>query len=195
MAEAQAALWWLPVGAGGRVVVHTSRWWEAVQARREHRAARPLFHAALEVSVAQERWVIEMAPAWGQRAVSRGVVAQGPVGFELLGRLRLFRYEVRCWAGGDIPDRDFAPVPPTLIPLSPGAARSMLRQVGEVPRYTWGRDVMGVGDMWNSNSLVSWLLVNARIDASTLAPPLDGAAPGWAAGIAATAFGADGSNA
>ncbi len=190
MADAHAALWWLPVGAGGRVVVHTSRWWEALQARREHRPAHPLFHAALEVSVAQDRWVIEMAPAWGQRAVSRGIVAEGPVGLAHLGRLRLFRYEVRCWQGGEIPDRAFAPVPPTLLSLAPGDAQALLRRVREVPRYTWGRDVMGVGDMWNSNSLVAWLLVGAGIDASALAPPLGGAAPGWAAGVAAAAPGA-----
>ncbi|WP_141005203.1 hypothetical protein [Nocardioides humi] len=54
-----------------------------------------------------------------------------------------------------------------------------------MPRHTWGRDALGVGDMWNSNSLVAWLLQTTGIDAAALAPPGDGAAPGWAAGIAA----------
>ncbi|WP_413452372.1 hypothetical protein AA0Y32_11110 [Georgenia phoenicis] len=59
----RAELWWLPVGAGGHVVVHTSRWWERLQARREHRAPEPLLHAALEVYTDTSRYVVEMTPA------------------------------------------------------------------------------------------------------------------------------------
>ena len=71
--DAGAALWWLPVGAGGRVVVHTSGWWEWYRAWREHRRPAPLFHAALEVTAGDTRYVIEMAPAWGGPAGPRGV--------------------------------------------------------------------------------------------------------------------------
>jgi len=56
------ALWWLPVGAGGHVVRHTSRWWELLDAHRAHRRPQPLFHAALEVRTGESNHVIEMAP-------------------------------------------------------------------------------------------------------------------------------------
>jgi len=201
------ALWWLPVGAGGHFVVHTSRWWEETRAWKERRAARPLFHAALEIFTGQERYVVEMAPAWGRDSRSRNVVATGPVGLHWLGRFQLFRYEVRCWNGGDIPDRAFAPAQPTLISLTSAEVESLVWRVGEVPRYTWGRDpgkggdpqractsgracALGrVGDMWNSNSLISWLLETSGIDTAELVPPHGGSAPGWVAGVTVARFG------
>lgn len=190
MSEARVALWWLPVGAGGHVVIRTSRWWERHRARREHRDPSPLFHAALEVFTEprghdHRRHVIEMAPAWGRVDPSAVVVATGPVGLACLGRTPLFRYAVRCWPDGRIPDRDQAPSPPTVLTLPAADAEEMLRRVAHVPGHTWGRDALGTGDMWNSNSLVSWLLETSGVDAWTLRPPGDGSAPGWAAGIAA----------
>ncbi len=131
------------------------------------------------------RYVIEMGPAWGQRVESRGVVATGPVGLRWLGRSRFFRYEVRCWSDGVLPDRAFAVESPIAFSLAARDAQALLARVAEVPRYVWGRDALGIGDMWNSNSLVSWLLETAGIDAARVAPPLGGRAPGWAAGIAA----------
>lgn len=183
--DPHADLWWLPVGAGGHVVIHTSRWWELRRARREHRSPRPLFHAALEVFDGEARYAIEMTPAWGQPSGPRGVVSSGPVGLRWLGLSRFFRYEVRCWKDGTIPDRDHASGPPVRLPLSPADARALLGRVAAVPPLTWGRDVWGIGDMWNSNSLVSWLLCTSGIDAARLAPPADGSAPGWRCGIVA----------
>lgn len=185
MTGPHADLWWLPVGAGGHVVIHTSKWWELLRARREHRSPRPLFHAALEVFDAETRHVIEMTPAWGQPAGSRGVVASGPVGLHWLGASRLFRYEVRCWKDGTIPDRDWAVGPPVGLRLSHVDAGALLRRVAAVPALTWGRDAFGIGDMWNSNSLISWLLHTSGVDAARLAPPPPGSAPGWRSGIAA----------
>jgi hypothetical protein len=69
--------------------------------------------------------------------------------------------------------------------MTDAEAEALVRRVADVPVHTWGRDVLGVGDMWNSNSLVSWLLQVSRIDAHGIAPPDDGLAPGWAAGLAA----------
>ena len=178
-------MWWLPVGAGGHLVIHTSRGWELLRARREQRPPQPLFHAALEVFVEDTRYLIEMTPAWGQRAASRGVVATGPVGLRCLGRSRLFRYEVRCWPNGILPDRIFAVDSPTTLPLTTAGAHALLDRVPTVPPHTWGRDALGVGDMWNSNSLISWLLHTSGIDATRLLPPAGGRAPGWASGIAA----------
>jgi hypothetical protein len=37
--------------------------------------------------------------------------------------------------------------------------------------------------MWNSNSVVSWLLSRADLDLSESGPPRHGRAPGWRAGI------------
>ncbi len=182
----RAALWWLPVGAGGHVVIHTSRWWERYHAHREQRPPRPLYHAALEVHTdPATRHVIEMAPAWSGEAAHRGVMMTGPVGMRCLGRSRLFRYEVRCWRNGTIPDKHLAPAPPSEFPLTTLQAQALIARVADVPRRTWGRDDFGTGDMWNSNSVISWLLVTSGIDAAALGPPDGGAAPGWAAGILA----------
>ncbi|HMR49569.1 MAG TPA: hypothetical protein PKE40_11425 [Arachnia sp.] len=189
MNQSHVALWWLPVGAGGHFVVHTSRLWEAIRARREHRAAHQLFHAALEVFADRHRYVIEMTPAWGWHDKGRNVVATGPVLSPRLGRSRLFRYEVRCWDGGEIPDKAYAPVPPLLFSLGPEQAVSLVQRVAGVPRHVWGRDPGGTGDMWNSNSVVSWLLCAVDVDAAALVPPCDGSAPGWAAGVAIAGLG------
>lgn len=193
MSDTGVELWWLPVGAGGHVAIHTSRWWESYHARREHRPGRPLFHAALEVFTERGPHVVEMAPAWGPLSGSSGVVATGPVGLRWLGRSRLFRYEVRCLPGGEIPDRAWGPAPPTVLPLGAPEADGLLRRVAEVPLHTWGRDATGTGEMWNSNSLVSWLLQTSGIDAAALGPPDHGLAPGWASGIAAARSAGSGS--
>jgi hypothetical protein len=37
--------------------------------------------------------------------------------------------------------------------------------------------------MWNSNSLVSWLLARSGVDVEAVALPAGGRAPGWSAGI------------
>ncbi|MBP3044316.1 hypothetical protein KKR91_06820 [Arthrobacter jiangjiafuii] len=185
MDTARVQLWWLPVGAGGHVVVHTSRWWESVHARLEHRVPQPLFHSALIVLLGGAEYVIEMSPAWVRQDPARGVVATGPVGLGWLGRSRLFRYEVRCWRDGVLPDRPYAAAAPVEFRLSPSAGAAMLQRTAQVPRHIWGRKVPGSADMWNSNSLVSWLLHGAGIDAGTIRPPHGGSAPGWAAGLAA----------
>ena len=185
MNDAAVQLWWLPVGAGGHVVVHTSRWWERFHALMEHRPEQPLFHSSLIVVRATGEWVIEMAPAWGQRNPSRGVVASGPVGLRFLGRFRLFRYEVRCWPQGVLPDRQYAVASPVVFPLTDAAAAGLLARAAAVPSHTWGRPINGSTDMWNSNSLTSWLLQGAGLDAAGISPPQGGTAPGWAAGIAA----------
>jgi hypothetical protein len=37
--------------------------------------------------------------------------------------------------------------------------------------------------MWNSNSVIAWLLTRAGIDAGAIQPPQPGRAPGWRAGL------------
>lgn len=178
-------LLWIPVGAGGHVVRHTSRWWERLAAARGHRAARPLVHGVLEVVLDGSTWILEMAPAWGgPRAVDRGVVRTGPVGLALLGRSRWFRYEVRRWRDGVLPDRRWAVGDPVVVSRDDATARALLRHLEEVPALTWGRAVGATGDMWNSNSLVSWLLAVSGVPTAELRPPGGARAPGWDAGLA-----------
>ncbi|MGY3556458.1 hypothetical protein ACVWY6_004683 [Williamsia sp. R60] len=182
--ESAVELYWLPLGAGGHVVKHTGRLFEMVFACREHRTARPLYHSALRVTTGIRTFAIEMAPVWNNSAARRGVVATGPVGSTWLGHSRAFRYEVRCWQSGQIPDVAEAVDSPQVLSDDSAAASRILAKVVSVPRFTWGRDELGVGDMWNSNSLTSWLLMVGGIDLMNVKPPDGGRAPGWQAGIA-----------
>ena len=37
--------------------------------------------------------------------------------------------------------------------------------------------------MWNSNSVIAWVLARSGIDADSIHPPAGGRAPGWRAGL------------
>jgi hypothetical protein len=188
-ARSGVALLWIPLGAGSRVPVvrWNGRLYEAVRARCEHREPSALFHAALEVELRGASYVVEMTPAWGAGHSGAGAVAWGPVGLAALGRWRLFRYEVHCWRDGVIPDRAHAVGGPQLLTADEAEARRVLDAAPGFPTGVWGRDELGVGDMWNSNSLVAWLLVRAGIPTDDLGPPHGGRAPGWTAGLIAAA--------
>ena len=177
-------LYWLPLGAGGRVVRFNGRVYEAVAARAGRRSPCDLYHSALEVHTAADRFVIEVTPVIDTHGELRGVVGEGPVGSRWARRLRIFRYEIRCWRDGRIPDIDEAVGGPRR--LSAGEddrARALIDLVPLVPREVWGRDHLGTGEMWNSNSVVSWLIARSGIDADAIAPPPGGRAPGWRAGL------------
>lgn len=179
---ANVQLYWLPLGAGGCSVRWNGRIFEWLAARREHRSPRELYHSALEVRVGPNRHVIEMAPVWAG-SEDHGAVVVGPVGARWLGRIRLFQYEVRRWRDGLIPDVDEAVDSPRCIGRSEVRAQQLLDLVPVVPELTWGRDELGVGDMWNSNSMVSWLLARSGHDVNDIEPPESGRAPGWRAGL------------
>lgn len=174
-------LYWLPLGAGGHSVRVNGRVFEWLASRRERRAACDLYHSALEVRLGGERFVIEVGPVSGR--LSHGVVSQGPVGVRAASRLQLFRYEVRCWRDGVIPDVDEAVESPCRVTADPATARRVLELVGRAPVAVWGRDELGAGEMWNSNSVVSWLLESAGVAAGSIELPAGGRAPGWYAGI------------
>jgi hypothetical protein len=178
-------LYWLPLGAGGHFVRLNGLVYEAVAARLARRPPLDLYHAALEVRVPEARFVIEMAPVPPGDAAARGVVARGPVGTRLAGRLRLFRYEVRRWRDGVIPDVAEAVDSPRRLSDDAEAARRLLDLVPWVPTPVWGRDELGARDMWNSNSLISWLIARSGLDGGAVSPPQGGRAPGWAAGLVA----------
>jgi hypothetical protein len=177
-------LYWLPLGAGGHSVRLNGRVYEALAAGLARRPALDLYHSALEVRVPEGRFVIEMAPIRDGDGALRGVVAEGAVGSRWAGRLRIFRYEVRRWRGGVIPDAGEAVDSPRRLSDDPDAARGVLRLVPEVPTAVWGRDELGAGEMWNSNSLISWLLARSGLYDGSIRPPAGGRAPGWDAGLA-----------
>jgi hypothetical protein len=182
-------LLWIPLGAGASVpfVRWNGRVYEALVARRQRRPRQDLYHAALEVGVSAGRYVVEMTPAWGAGHSGTGAVTSGPVGARLLGRSRLFRYEVHCWRDGVIPDRDFAVGGPQVLTTREDVARHVLALAPTFPTAVWGRDEFGTGDMWNSNSLIAWLLSCVGLPAVDIAPPPNGRAPGWNAGLAVAA--------
>ena len=176
-------LYWLPLGAGGHSVRWNGKLYEALAARHERRRRQDLYHAALELRHAGRRYVIEMAPVWNEASPDRGVVCEGPVGARWLGRFRAFRYEVRCWENGRIPDVLEAVDSPRCLGEDTATVAAVLQRTREVPALTWGRDELGAGEMWNSNSLVAWLLAGSGHDMAAITPPAGGRAPGWAAGL------------
>jgi hypothetical protein len=176
-------LYWLPLGAGGRSVRLNGRVFEAVAARLGRRRPRDLYHSALEVHVPEGRFVIEMTPIPDSNGGERGVVAEGAVGSRWAGRFRIFRYEVRRWCGGIIPDIDEAVESPQRLTDDPARARWVLELAAEVPTPVWGRDELGAGEMWNSNSLIAWLIARCGISADSIHAPAGGRAPGWRAGL------------
>ncbi|MEO7889564.1 MAG: hypothetical protein ABIW19_06120, partial [Vicinamibacterales bacterium] len=111
-------------------------------------------------------------------------VCQGPVGTRWLGKFRAFQYEVRCWPGGYIPDIADAIGGPRRLTEDPLQVAAVLDVLHDAPALTWGRDELGTGDMWNSNSVVSWALAHSGHDMALIHPPVYGRAPGWRAGLA-----------
>jgi hypothetical protein len=178
-----ADLYWLPLGAGGHSVRLNGRAFEAVVARKERRAPCDLYHSALIVGTPSARFTIEMTPVPGPEGAARGVVAEGAVGSRWARRLRIFRYEVRRWPGGSIPDLAEAVDSPRRLTGDAVDAQRLLDLVPLVPTPVWGRDELGAGEMWNSNSLISWLIARAGLPVESIHPPAGGRAPGWAAGI------------
>jgi hypothetical protein len=176
-------LYWLPLGAGGHSVRLNGRVFEAVVARLERRTTKSLYHSALVVRVPAGEFVIEMAPIPDRHGTLRGVVAEGPVGSRRARALRSFRYEIRRWPGGVIPDVDEAVDSPERLTDDPALAERVLDLVPEVPTPVWGRDELRAGEMWNSNSLISWLLERSGLGVAAVQPPVGGRAPGWDAGL------------
>jgi hypothetical protein len=176
-------LYWLPLGAGGHSVRLNGRAFEWLAARLEGRERCDLYHSALEVRAADGRFVVEQAPVRPGDGAERGVVGQGPVGVRAAARFGLFRYEVRRWRDGVIPDVAEAVESPRQISTDADCARRLLELVPQVPTPVWGRDELRAGEMWNSNSVISWLIVRSGLDIDSIQLPGRGRAPGWQAGI------------
>ncbi len=178
-------LLWIPLGAGQRVVAASGRIFEALTAARRRRPRCALFHTALVAATSTGgSVVIEMAPVADRAGDRRGVVAEGPVGLAWAARFRVFRYEIRRWRDGVIPDAQYA-VARQRVADDHATSQRLLELVPSVPTLVWGRDALHVGDMWNSNSVTSWLLARSGIPAGDIVVPVGGRAPGWEAGLRA----------
>jgi hypothetical protein len=176
-------LYWLPLGAGGNLVRLNGRIYEAIKARLDRRPVRDLYHSALQVFVPEGRYVIENTPVIDERGRERGVVMEGPIGAHWAGNFRIFRYELRRWREGVIADIGEAVDSPRRLSSDLRDARRLLELVPQMPVLVWGRDEQGAGEMWNSNSMVSWLIARTGLDVDSIKPPAGGRAPGWNAGV------------
>lgn len=158
-------LYWLPLGAGGcHCVRFNGRVYERFRAAREHGAPRDLYHSAVQLHLDGTTYALEMGPVWSIDAPERGVICRGAVGAAWLGRFRAFQYEVRCWPDGISPDLAEAVDSPQRVSDNGGQVEEVVSVLRQVPPLTWGRDDLRPGDMWNSNSLVSWALGRTRHD-------------------------------
>lgn len=178
-------LYWIPLGAGGTGFVRLNgRIYELIRARLEGRRPLALYHTALQVHLPEGRFVVEtMWPSPDGDVTSRGVVLEGAVGSRLLGRWRTFRYEVRRWREGSLPDARDAIGGPQRVSDDPETTRLLIDSMGSLPHLVWGRDECGTGDMWNSNSVIAFLLTKAGLPMGSITPPSGGRAPGWNAGV------------
>src|SRR3954453_19160107 len=158
-------LYWLPLGAGGRFVRLNGRAYEAVMARIERRPACDLYHSALQVEAPAGRFETKRGPAgrfvmekaqvpdWGGEEV--GLRPSGAVGSRWASRFRIFRYEIRLWRNGHIPDVVAAVESPRRLASDQHRARRVLDVVAQVPTPVWARDELRTGEMWNSNSVIA----------------------------------------
>jgi len=181
--RAATDLYWLPLGAGGHSVRVNGRIFEAIAAASQHRHRCDLYHAVLVVTLDGDRHTIELAPSPDADEGDRGVVATGAVGSHHLAGLRMFRYEVRRWRDGTISDLGEAVGGPRRLSRDPRVARRLLDLVPAVPLAVWGRDELEAGEMWNSNSVIAWLVASAGVPTKLISPPAGGRAPGWRAGL------------
>lgn len=177
-------LYWLPLGAGGNVVRLNGRVYEAIMAAVQRRPRYDLYHSGLQVFVPEGRYTIEQTPA-SPHGEERGVVGIGPIGARWAAHLHTFRYELRRWRDGIIPDVNEAVDSPQRLSSEPADAERLLELAPQVPFFVWGRDELAVGDMWNSNSQIAWLIARTGLDADSIKPPAGGRAPGWHAGLVA----------
>jgi hypothetical protein len=149
-------LFLVSLGARAHVVRLSGKLYEALKALVEHRPRLDLYHSALQIRLPDDRFVIECAAILNLRGEERGVVAGGSVGMSWLGRFRHFRYEIRRWRGGSISDLAHAVSGPVRVATDIVRAQRVLDLAPSVPTPVWGRDELRTGEMWNSNSLISW---------------------------------------
>jgi len=187
--KAAVDLYWIPLGARAHVVRISGKLFEAASALVARRSRCDLYHSALVISAPEGHIVIEQAPVPDLHGKRRGVVAQGPVGMRWLGRFRVFRYEIRRWRDGQIPDIDQAIGSPVRVTDDVEVAGRIVATLPSIPTPVFGRNEFDTGEMWNSNSVVSWVLARSGASIESIHPPANGRAPGWDAGLAVASRG------
>jgi hypothetical protein len=110
------------------------------------------------------------------RTKDRVPVAEGAVGSRWVRRLRIFRYEVHCWRDGVIPDIAEAVESPLRLTGDEQVARHVIALAAAVPAPVWGRDELGAGEIWNSNSVTAWLIARSWLLSDALHVPHGGRA-------------------
>ena len=187
MSSVGVDLYWIPLGAGQRVVRASGKLFEALSALIQRRRRCDLYHSALAVTIPEGRFVIEMTPIPDLHGERRGVVAEGPVGAKWAGSA--FEH-----SGTRSADGETAPSPTSTRPRRPSPSTSISPARND--SSTWCRRCRhpcgdatssDAGEMWNSNSVVSWLLASSGIDVAQIQPPPGGRAPGWTAGVVVAA--------
>ena len=115
----------------------------------------------------------------------------------LLVRVPEGRFVVNCWP---IPNKE-AVASPQLLSGDPMVAHRLLELVHSLPSRCGGRDELRTGEMWNSNSVIAWLLARSGLPTDAIRPlPEDGrqagrpVAPSPAASSTATSAPSMGSN-
>ena len=177
-------LYWIPLGSGAQVVRISGRAFESLSAVLQRRPRRDLYHSALVAFTSDAAFTIEMTPipdAGGGE--DRGVVAEGTVGTRWARRFRIFRYEIRRWRDGVIPDISYAIASPVRVTDDDALTRKILDLVPLVPTPVWGRDELHAGDMWNSNSVTAWLVDCAGLETAAGRFSNGGRVSGWDAGV------------
>lgn len=147
-----------------------------------------LYHSALEVQLPEgsdcPRYVIEMQHYLSDPvdAQARGQILEGNLG-TILGAITTSvsgpRYGIRRWRNGVVEDGDNPAIAhPGRLILSRDCdtARRLLDSVPSVLTNDYSAD-------WTSNSVISWLLERAGLDAGAVTPPVGGATPSWQSGI------------
>jgi hypothetical protein len=175
-------LYWIPLGAGARSIKFNGIMYEATLAALNRRPRFDLYHSVLALDLPNGRHMVEMTPVPRGAADRRGVIAEGAVGSQALRLLRPFRYEVRRWRDGVVPDLDYAVESPIRITDDLATAQHMFDLLPSVPTLVWGRDELRTGDIWTCNSVISWVLTKAGVDFHEVPLPSKGRAPGWEAG-------------
>ena len=148
----------LPLGAGAHVVRLSGRAFEATTARLQRRPPSDLHHSALEVvtprSSVHHRDDPDPRPRRPGPTRHRRRCGRHQVG-PLVPRIPLRDPRVAQWrySRPGLCDRE-----PLRVSADPTVARRLLELVVSIPTPVWERDELHAGEIWNSNSVSSWLL-------------------------------------
>ena len=177
-------LYWIPLGAGGRLVRFNGRC-----SRRSPPLAGTGHDATSTTRSSSSRSTATATrSSWRRRPTAIGSAGgwwrRGPSGAAISAGCPCSATRSVSWRGGTIGDLGEAVGGPRRLSRDPGLARRLLDLVPAVPAARLGADKLHTGEMWNSNSVIAWLIAGAGVATELVAPPAHGRAPGWQAGLA-----------